>query len=76
MINSKDTRQSDVEQAAIAVLANSPVRELRRLRVDSSASQLWLSGEVSCFYHKQLAQEAVRTVAGGRQVVNRVRVGV
>ena len=69
-----DTAQQDVEQAAIAVLANSSIRELRQLRVDGSSNQLQLSGQVRSFYHKQLAQETVRTVAGGMQVINRVAV--
>ena len=60
--------------AAIAVLAKSSIRELRHLRVDGTANQLQLSGEVRSFYHKQLAQETVRTVAAGMQVVNRVHV--
>ncbi len=69
-----ETDQQDVTQAAIAILANSSVRELRHLRVDESANQLQLSGSVSSFYHKQLAQETVRTVAAGMQLVNRVHV--
>ena len=69
-----DTAQQDVEQAAIAVLANSSVRELRQLRVDGSSNQLQLSGQVRSFYHKQLAQETVRRVAAGMQVVNHVDV--
>ncbi len=69
-----DTTQQDVEQAAIAVLANSSVRELRQLRVDGSSNKLELSGQVRSFYHKQLAQEAVRAVAAGMQVVNQVNV--
>jgi osmotically-inducible protein OsmY len=72
--NMMDTTQQDVEQAAIAVLANSSVRELRQLRVDGSSNKLELSGQVRSFYHKQLAQEAVRTVAAGMQVVNQVNV--
>lgn len=60
--------------AATEALAKSSVRELRQLRVDESASQLQLSGHVSSFYHKQLAQEAVRSVADGRRVVNHVSV--
>ena len=69
-----DTTQQDVEQAAIAVLANSSVRELRQLRVDGSSNKLELSGQVRSFYHKQLAQETVRAVADGMQVVNQVNV--
>ncbi len=69
-----DTTQQDVEQAAIAVLANSSIRELRQLRVDGISNKLQLSGQVRSFYHKQLAQEAVRTVAAGMQVINQVNV--
>ena len=74
--NMMDTTQQDVEQAAIDVLANSSVRELRQLRVDGSSNQLQLSGRVRSFYHKQLAQEVVRAVASGMQVVNHVHVSV
>ena len=68
-----ETKPQAVEQAA-AVLAKSSIRELRHLRVDGSANTLQLSGEVRSFYHKQLAQETVRSVAAGMQVVNRVHV--
>ncbi len=69
-----ETNQREVEEAAIAVLAKSSIRELRHLQVEGNANQLQLSGEVRSFYHKQLAQETVRSVAAGMQVVNRVHV--
>jgi len=69
-----ETTQEDVAQVAGAILANSSIRELRYLRVDRSADNLQLSGQVRSFYHKQLAQEAVRSVAGGLRVVNEVAV--
>ena len=69
-----DTTQQDATQAAVAILANSSVRELRQLRVDGVANKLQLSGKVRSFYHKQLAQETVRSVAAGMQVVNHVDV--
>ncbi|TWT75141.1 BON domain-containing protein [Allorhodopirellula solitaria] len=59
---------------AVSVLAESSVSELRRLRVEESDQSIYLSGRVRSFYHKQLAQEAIRPVADGRQVVNRVDV--
>lgn len=71
-----ETNQQHVAQAAIAILAKSSVRELRQLRVDEDENILQLSGSVSSFYHKQLAQETVRPVAAGMQVVNRVHVCV
>ncbi|MFG0267544.1 MAG: BON domain-containing protein [Rhodopirellula sp. JB055] len=60
--------------AAIKALADSSVAELRFLRVDESESEICLTGRVRSFYHKQLAQEAIRPVAEGRLVVNRVDV--
>lgn len=61
-------------EAATAVLAESSVPELRRLRVDENSNQLRLYGKVRSFYHKQLAQEAVLPLAGQMQVVNDVDV--
>ena len=69
-----DTNEHEVAEAATAVLAKSSVRELRSLRVDGSENELQLSGRVSSFYHKQLAQETVRPIAAGMQVVNLVDV--
>jgi osmotically-inducible protein OsmY len=69
-----ETTQQNATQAAINILAKSSVRELRQLRVDGSANTLQLSGSVRSFYHKQLAQETVRSVAAGMQLVNRVDV--
>ncbi|MEM6978646.1 MAG: BON domain-containing protein [Planctomycetota bacterium] len=60
--------------SALAALAQSSVAELRFLRVDESDDQICLSGRVRSFYHKQLAQETVRSIAGGRRVVNDVLV--
>jgi osmotically-inducible protein OsmY len=56
------------------VLAASPMPELRRLAVQADDAAVVLSGQVSSFYLKQMAQECVRTAAAGRQVVNRVQV--
>lgn len=64
----------EITDAAVAVLANSSIRELRSLRVDRSNDNLQLSGRVRSFYHKQMAQEAVRSVAAGMKVVNQVDV--
>jgi len=63
-----------IAEAASNLLARSTVLELRQLRVDGSSAQLQLSGRVRSYYHKQLAQETVRPVACGMQMVNRVHV--
>lgn len=60
--------------AVVATLAKSTVSELRRLQVSENNQSIYLSGRVRSFYHKQLAQEAIRVVAAGRQVINRVDV--
>ncbi len=74
MSTMETTYQHDIAQAATDVLAKSSVSELRELRVDGTNTELQLSGKVRSYYHKQLAQETVRTVAAGMQVVNRVDV--
>jgi len=61
-----------IATAASEILSRSSVSELRNLRVDESSSELTLSGSVGSFYHKQLAQESVRTIAGGLRVRNSV----
>ena len=59
-------------------LANSPIYELRELRVefDTTRDSLLISGMVSSFYHKQLAQEVVRAVCKNAELelVNAIRV--
>lgn len=62
------------ETRAQSILASSPIPALRRIRVTQAPGELVLSGSVSSYYCKQLAQEAVRAAARGRKVVNRIRV--
>jgi len=64
----------DLQPRAQAALRNSPFYELRALRVDHCGDALTLSGCVSSFYHKQLAQEVVRSVCTDLKVVNSIRV--
>ncbi len=71
----ESTYHQDIAQAATEVLANSPINELRQLRVDGTDDGITLSGHVRSFYHKQVAQESIRSVANGAQVVNLVAVG-
>ena len=66
---------SETWSRAQSALASSPVHELRELLVEESDGALVISGTVSSFYHKQLAQETLRTVCQGIQVVNSIRVG-
>lgn len=55
-------------------LATNGVYALRDLTVEPYDNGLLISGAVSSFYLKQLAQEVVRAVAGTVDVVNSVRV--
>lgn len=41
-------------------LARSPIAAMRDVIVESNSTGIVLSGQVSLFYHKQLAQELVR----------------
>lgn len=69
----------DVCPRAQSALATSPIFELRDLRVDQQNATLLISGRVSSFYHKQLAQEVVQAVCReyrgtGIELVNSIRV--
>jgi osmotically-inducible protein OsmY len=68
------TVMDDVQPRAQAALTNSPFYELRELQVEQHGGALQLSGCVSSFYHKQLAQEVVRSVCKGIEVMNSIRV--
>ena len=55
-------------------LANSPLGELRRLRAVSDETQVVITGQVSSYYLKQMAQETVRSFVGKRKLLNYVEV--
>ncbi len=63
---------NDVYPRAQQALANSPIYELRDLQVEQRDGALLISGVVSSFYHKQLAQEVVRSVCKGIDLVNSI----
>jgi len=62
-----------VSQAAHA-LRRSLHPALRYLRVESDDHALIISGRVTSYYLKQLAQETIMPVRGGLELVNRVNV--
>lgn len=66
--------QEEPVHRARAALRASPVSALRELNVEAMAEKLIISGSVHCFYHKQLAQEVVRSVVEGIRVINAVSV--
>lgn len=67
--SSASGQPSDLE-AVRAVLNAGPSPELRRVHVDATAEYLILTGSVSSFYLKQLAQETVRCKCAGRRLLN------
>ena len=64
----------DVQPKAQAALASSPIHELRDLEIEQRDGTLSISGVVSSYYHKQLAQEVVRAVCREIELVISVRV--
>jgi hypothetical protein len=55
-------------------LWSSPIHALRDVKVEQVDDTLILSGSVDTFYHKQLAQELVRNVADGCELMNEIDV--
>jgi len=70
---SVQTQEVTVQKARSALLA-SPVSTLRELDVGMVGERLVISGTVHCFYHKQLAQEVVRSAVAGVRVMNAISV--
>ena len=56
------------------VLNSSPLGQLRRLVVIESDTEVIITGQVSSYYLKQMAQETIRGAVGGRALRNRVEV--
>ena len=71
-----DSSANEIQPRAQMALAGSPICELRELRVEPEARGLVISGVVSSFYHKQLAQEAVWEICRSIEVelINAIRV--
>jgi hypothetical protein len=61
-----------VSQATRTLQSTHPA--LRHLRVEGVDEALVISGTVTCYYHKQLAQEALRSLRGELQLVNHIKV--
>ena len=65
---------TDVELRAREVLSRSSIYVLREIEVELDGGAIRLTGCVDSFYHKQLAQELVKNVLDGVEVVNALRV--
>ena len=64
----------DARMQAQLALSESPVFALREVQVEQAGDALHLTGKVSCFYHKQLAQEAIRAIHPLIPLVNAIDV--
>ena len=56
------------------VLQQSSLPALRHLAVEETEAEVVITGSVSSYYLKQLAQEAIMPVLGQRELLNRVMV--
>ncbi len=61
-----------VTQATRTLQSTHPA--LRHLSVQGAGETLIISGTVTCYYHKQLAQEALKPIRGDLQLVNQIQV--
>ena len=66
-------QERDVSRAQTA-LKESHIFFIRQLQIDSAGDSMLLTGRVDTFYHKQMAQEIVRAVCDGVQLVNSIEV--
>jgi hypothetical protein len=57
---------------AAALLRDNPVNDLRRLEVMESDAEVIITGIVTSYYLKQMAQEAIRPAVNGRRLRNKV----
>ena len=65
---------ASVASQAKAVLAQSRIFDLRCLEVEADADCVVLRGNVDSYYHKQLAQELLKTAIDGIEVINQIDV--
>jgi len=70
----RSDRSEDVVREAQVCLEQSAYSLLRQVSVEYERGVLVLQGTLPNYYHKQLAQEAVRRVEGVTRVVNRIEV--
>lgn len=69
-----DTGIRDITSRLHALLTESPMAELRHLRVQQEGDRILIEGRVRSFYAKQMAQETIRCAARGLHIVNEVKV--
>src|SRR5262245_49028176 len=65
---------SGIAARARVALQRSKIYTLRKLHVEEADGAIILRGRVESFYHKQLAQELIRTAIEGVEVINGLQV--
>jgi hypothetical protein len=58
----------------VLALRRSPIPALRKLSLAENETSVTIQGQVTSYYLKQLAQEAILPLLDGRQLLNRVQV--
>ena len=66
--------RNDLAELARSCLQANPYADIKSLECECREGVLMLRGQVSTYYHKQLAQEAVRDIPGIASVMNGVKV--
>lgn len=56
------------------LLSESPMAEVRRIRVEQDGDRVLLQGRVGTFYAKQMVQETARRANCGLHIINSVSV--
>jgi hypothetical protein len=69
-----DAGFNDVTGRIRLLLSESPIAELRKLRVEQDGDRVFLEGQVRSFYAKQMAQETIRGATRGLHIINSVNV--
>lgn len=69
-----DSRFRDITGRIRLLLSESPIAEVRRIRVEQDGERVLLQGRVRTFYAKQMAQETARRANCGLHIVNSVNV--
>lgn len=74
LINEPNGEHCSLSQSARAALEQTGYWHLRKVDLRSDGESLTIFGEVPSYFLKQLAQVAVMSIAGVRQVENRLSV--
>lgn len=69
-----DSGYRDITGRIEHLLAESPLADIRTVRIEQDGNRIVMHGNVRSFYLKQMAQETVRRVSSNLQIVNSINV--